>query len=173
MAQSPVVRPFQPSEWKAYRDLRLRALGDAPDAFGSTLAMERERTEDQWAESLALASASGLDLPLGAFVGALPVGLTWARADATDDAIIHLFQMWVAPEHRGRGLGRSLLITAIQWARDRGARAMLLGVTCGDTAAARLYASAGFEPVGEPRPLRPGALIQAQTMRLVFQERGA
>jgi len=173
MSQSPSVREFQPSEWRAYKELRLRALADSPDAFGSTLAIEQDRSDAQWAESLATASASSFDLPLAAFVGTRPVGLAWAKADATGSLTIHLFQMWVAPEHRSRGLGRSLLSTAVQWARDRGAKTMLLSVTCGDTSAVQLYASAGFQPVGIPRPLRPGSLLQAQNMKLEFHGRGA
>jgi GNAT superfamily N-acetyltransferase len=173
MFDLPSVREFHPSQWRAYKDLRLRALADSPDAFGSTLASELDRSDAQWAESLAKASISGFDLPLIAFVGTRPVGLAWAKADPTDSLTIHLFQMWVTPEHRGRGLGRLLLSTAIQWARERGAKTMLLGVTSGDTSAVRLYASAGFQAVGIPRPLRPGSLLQSQNMKLDLRGRSA
>ncbi|MBL0314126.1 MAG: GNAT family N-acetyltransferase [Holophagaceae bacterium] len=173
MSQLPSVRQFQSSEWKIYKDLRLRALADSPNAFGSLLSIELELTDAQWAESLVAASVSGLDLPLIACVGAEPAGLAWAKAGAMDPSTIHLFQVWVAPAHRGRGLGRSLLRTAIQWGRDRGAKAMLLGVTCGDTSAFRLYVSVGFKPVGTTRPLRPGSQVQVQEMRLEFHQCGA
>ena len=59
-----------------------------------------------------------------------------------------------------------LLETAIEWARSSGARSIILGVTCGDTPARRLYASAGFRAIGDPEPLRPGSEITVQAMKL-------
>jgi GNAT superfamily N-acetyltransferase len=173
MDESPAVRPFRPSEWRIYRDLRLRALTDSPEAFASTLGAEQAGQDRQWAESLAAAAVSGLDLPLVAFAGNTPSGLAWAQADAADPATVRLFQVWVAPEQRGRGLGRGLLGAALQWACDRGAEFLRLGVTCGDTSAMRLYLSAGFQPVGAPRPLRPGSRLQAQDLRLKLNPPGA
>jgi hypothetical protein len=34
------IRTIHPTEWQAYKAIRLRALADAPDAFGSTLSLE-------------------------------------------------------------------------------------------------------------------------------------
>jgi hypothetical protein len=36
----PEIRAFAPHEWRIYRDLRLRALSDSPDAFVRTFAEE-------------------------------------------------------------------------------------------------------------------------------------
>jgi hypothetical protein len=60
--------------------LRLRALADSPDAFGSTLAQEQDRDDAHWAARLA-AGVEALSLPLVAELGAEPVGLAWARID--------------------------------------------------------------------------------------------
>lgn len=170
MSASSSVRQFQPSDWKTYKDLRLRALADSPDAFGSTLAIELERSDAQWAESLVVASKSGSDFPLITYVGHEPAGLAWAKVDSMDSFTTHLFQMWVAPERRGQGIGGLLLNTAIQWAKDQGAKSMVLSVTCGNTSAVRLYQSAGFRQVGVHQPLRPGSLTLAQRMALEFHQ---
>ncbi len=45
MNDTLIVRTFAPHEWPTYKDLRLRALADSPDAFGSTLAAEQGRTD--------------------------------------------------------------------------------------------------------------------------------
>src|SRR5207302_34276 len=40
----------------------------------------------------------------------------------------------------------------------------LLGVTCGDSPARRLYTSAGFKPVGRVEPLRPMSELMVQNI---------
>jgi len=167
-AAVPSVRTFAPHEWRSYRDLRLRALAESPDAFGSTLALEQGRPDENWSARLARGTVSGTDLPLVAEVSGLAVGLAWATIDASDETIGRLYQMWVAPGFRGLGAGRLLLHAAIDWARAAKLRAFVLGVTSGNTPAMRLYTSAGFKPVGAPEPLRPGSELLEHTMRLEF-----
>jgi RimJ/RimL family protein N-acetyltransferase len=173
MRSTPAVRAFASHEWRAYRDLRLRALADSPDAFGSSLAQEEGQPDEHWSARLALGAASGTDLPLVAEVDGDPVGLAWARIDASDRAAASLYQMWVAPDSRGLGAGRMLLDAAIGWARSAGARSLALKVSCGDTPATRLYSRAGFEAVGVPEPLRPGSAILVQPMRLELTSHAA
>ena len=151
-----VLRRFDPDEWPLYRHVRLRALSDSPDAFGSTFAREAARSDDEWRERLATGAASHGDLPLVAIVDDEPAGLAWGRLDERQPEIAHLFQVWVAPEFRGRGVGRLLVDAVIAWARTAGARILRLGVTCGDTAAVRLYRRVGFVDDGPPRPCVPG-----------------
>jgi ribosomal protein S18 acetylase RimI-like enzyme len=74
--------------------------------------------------------------------------------------------MWVDPNFRGLGAGRELLSTAIRWAIGVHARVMVLSVTCGGSAAMHLYKSAGFEPIGDPEPLRSGSSLLVQPMQL-------
>ena len=54
------VRQIRPEEGLRLRALRLRALADAPMAFGSTLAREEAFPEDVWHERTA-GGASGAD----------------------------------------------------------------------------------------------------------------
>jgi GNAT superfamily N-acetyltransferase len=163
-----VVRRFTASEWPEYRDLRLRALAESPDAFGSMFDREAKRSDDEWRNRLALAVRSDRELPLVAVVDGDGVGLAWARIDEQQADLARLFQVWVAPEARGLGVGRALLEAAISWARGAGARALRLGVTRMDSAAVRLYRRAGFVDVGEPEPLRPGSALQCQPMCLAL-----
>ena len=159
------VRAFRADEWREYRALRLRALAEAPDAFMTTLADAAARPDDAWQARLAGAE-HGKELPLVAERGGQPAGLCWGALDADDPTLAHLYQMWVAPEHRGAGVGRALLARAIEWARARGARRMVLDVTCGDTPARRLYDAAGFIPAAPPEAIRPGSDVMVQPMRL-------
>jgi ribosomal protein S18 acetylase RimI-like enzyme len=56
----------------------------------------------------------------------------------------YLAELYVVPDRRGKGLGRSLMSEAIQLARDRGADHMDLGTSEDDVAARALYESLGF-----------------------------
>lgn len=56
----------------------------------------------------------------------------------------YLAELYVAPDRRGRGLGRALMEAAIALARDEGADHMDLGTSEDDIAARSLYESLGF-----------------------------
>ena len=163
-----VVRRFAPDEWRTYRDLRLRALADAPDAFGSTFDVESRRSDADWASRLARGSASDRELPLIAEFADEPIGLSWARIDDVEPEVAHVYQVWVAPGRRGVGAGKALLDATIAWARTSNVKRILLSVTCGNTPARGLYVRAGFAPVGEPEPLRPNSAVLSQPMELVL-----
>jgi len=62
-------------------------------------------------------------------------------ADSTD---AYLEELYVAPQHRGHGLGRAVLDAALAVARDRGAGRIELGTDEDDTVARALYESSGF-----------------------------
>ncbi len=157
---------FSPQLWQRYRDLRLRALRDSPDAFGSTYAAEAALPDAWWQARLSSASTSGADLPLLALVDGDHAGLAWVQLAPEASQIANLYQMWVAPEFRGHGVGRMLLEAAADWARSAGATELRLGVTIGDSPAFRLYSRAGFLPIGPPAPLRRDSPLLAQDMRL-------
>jgi ribosomal protein S18 acetylase RimI-like enzyme len=57
----------------------------------------------------------------------------------------YLAELYIAPAHRGRGLGRALMEATIDFARSRGADYMDLGTAETDTAARALYESLGFD----------------------------
>lgn len=162
----PAIRTLHPDDWPVYRDLRLRALDEAPYAFCSTFAEESQRTDDAWAARLAAPALGAYQQgwPFAAELDGTPVGLSWVKMEGAGAS---LYQVWVAPEARGRGVGAALLDAAIAWARARRAQALHLGVTAGDGAAARLYRRAGFVDVGAPEP-RPGTALFEQAMVLTL-----
>jgi GNAT superfamily N-acetyltransferase len=74
----------------------------------------------------------------------------------------YLEELYVAPDRRGRGLGRALVEAAIQAAREAGATWLGLETSEADTTAIALYESCGFSN-REGGPRGP---------RLLFYERG-
>jgi GNAT superfamily N-acetyltransferase len=173
MTVEPSGRISTPYEWSTYRDLRLRALADSPDAFGRTLAEEKDRPDTEWLNRLASGADTRWNLPLLAEVGTEPIGLAWGRIEKSSPEVANLYQMWVAPAYRGLGVGQMMLEAVIAWAREASVHQLALGVTCGDTPAMRLYTRAGFKAAGQPQPLRPGSDLLGQPMRLVLRESAA
>jgi ribosomal protein S18 acetylase RimI-like enzyme len=62
----------------------------------------------------------------------------------SDTLDAHLEELYVAPDRRGRGIGRALLEAAMTTARETGAARMDIGTSEDDTAALGLYESSGF-----------------------------
>jgi ribosomal-protein-alanine N-acetyltransferase len=79
------------------------------------------------------------------FVDDTAAGLVLARDLGGECEILAL---GVAPEYRRRGMGGALLQAALDEARRRGLPAAVLEVAADNKAARRLYARAGFVPVG-------------------------
>ena len=147
---SATVRRLGAGEADLLRDLRLRALGDAPMAFGSTLAREEGYEPERW-ERWAADSASGERQAI--FIAEPQAGMASGVIDDEDRALAHLYAMWVAPQARGTGAGKALVEAVVAWAADRGAERLTTSVTEGNAAAAALYAAAGFTDSGRREPL--------------------
>lgn len=163
----PIIRTLEAAEWPSYREIRLRSLEDSPAAFCSQFAAEQSLSAAVWTARLYAAAASADDHPLVAELDGNAVGLLWAKRDPVSAAIVNVFQVWVAPECRGRGVAAALLENAVAWARSSNADVLQLSVTCGDTSAVRLYLRAGFELYGPPT-LRENTALMEQTMRLAI-----
>lgn len=142
-----VVREVSPGEWEMLRDIRLAALKDSPDAFGSSYARESVFSEDNWRDRLTSDAttffAELADVPE-------PVGLAGVYEA---DGLADLVSMWVCPAARGKGIGDALVNVASDWAKSQGYDSLLLWVTESNTPARRLYERCGFTPTGERQPL--------------------
>jgi len=98
-------------------------------------------------------------------------GFVLARAAGGEAEILTLA---VAPEARGRGLGRALMIAATSRSQELGARDLFLEVGAANPAALALYARLGFAKVGlrkgyydDPRaPRARGEARDALVLRL-------
>ena len=139
-----VIERLRPKDWARLKELRLRALLDTPDAFGSTHAHEVAQDDAWWQDRLAnqevstyLAVHAGRDL--GMAVGARYQG---------KEGVLGLFGMWVAAEARGLGIGVQLVQTVIDQARQQGFAKVLLEVADDNAPAVALYARMGFFPNG-------------------------
>jgi ribosomal protein S18 acetylase RimI-like enzyme len=161
------IRTIRPDEWRDLRDLRLRALADAPDAFGATLEEEAASTDDAWQHRA--------DRPDGTMIVAVDdtgrfvaMGSGGPAPDTVDFAAI--YGMWVDPSARGQGIGQGIIRALADWARSAGYREIGLGVTIGNEAATALYERLGFRDVGLRYPLRDGTDLVIQVMTTSLED---
>ena len=124
-----------------------------PSHLDEVSAIELESYENPWAKS-AFESELGKN----------PV--SWSRVALTTEAParvagycvawvvfehLHIQNLAVHPEHRRRGLGRFLVLQALEEGRSRGATSALLEVRRSNAAARDLYRTLGFEETGTRR----------------------
>ena len=75
-----------------------------------------------------------------------PVGRLWLGEPFDGDAeSLWVYDIEIAPEHRGRGLGRDAMLLAEEQARMHGRRRIKLNVFARNGIARALYRSLGFE----------------------------
>ena len=145
-----LIRRLAVSDWAAFREVRLTALRDAPDAFGSTAADAERLSDDEWRGRL------GDRAVFLAEVACHRVGLAAGiRSDQPEDA--ELISMWVAPAWRSRGIGHRLVEAVLGWAAGERFRSVRLWVADGNAVAERLYAQHGFVRTGAVQPMTAGA----------------
>ena len=134
------VRALSASDAAAYAVLRLDALRTEPDAFGSSHEREAGFTLAEWESRVCPVGGAcfGVD-SADRLVATGAVVTDWEDADACV-----LVAMWTDPAHRGLGLGRRIVESAIAFARGKGASRITCSVTEGNETAESLYASCGF-----------------------------
>jgi ribosomal protein S18 acetylase RimI-like enzyme len=125
------------------RYIRLRALADAPDAFGSTYAEVSTYPLEIWQQQLREIAT------FVAIYDGKDVGLVRCASDEQYHDTAWLISMWVAPEARGQGVGNALIDAVIESARSSGASRLLLDVGDHNQQAIALYVRKGFQPNGK------------------------
>ncbi|WP_431782112.1 GNAT family N-acetyltransferase [Streptomyces chumphonensis] len=145
------IQALTPDEWPLWRELRLRALEEAPYAFGSTLA-EWTGDGDREARWRARLNVPGSRSFLAVFdrldgLDGQYVGMAGGLPGATDN-VVELVSCWVAPEARGRGVGDALLLAVEDFARASGAATLELAVYQDNAPAIALYGRNGLVDTG-------------------------
>jgi ribosomal protein S18 acetylase RimI-like enzyme len=163
------VRLVRVDEAEQFRALRLRALKEEPEAFGSSWEEENARPPEQTVARLQASDTTafgGYDND-GRLVGMVRL---WHEDGVKTRHKANIISMYVAPEARSRGLGRMLLDAAIARARETpGIEQLLLAVVTTNTAAHDLYLAAGFDPYGlEPLALKLGERYLDEELMVLF-----
>jgi GNAT superfamily N-acetyltransferase len=138
------------------REVRLQALSDAPEAFGSTYEREVARTKLDWQRWLSLGAIFILYEPAGAR------GMVAGLRDEANPAVVHLMAMWVHPSNRGSGGAAELVTAVVAWAESVGAKLVRLKVIQGNDRARHFYERMGFCPTGIEELRQRDGMIEVQ-----------
>ena len=157
------VRAVVAEEWREARELRFRALADAPDSFRSTHAEVSAKSDDEWAELVRTNAEHPDGQSWVAEADGVAVGQAFSRV-IDGGPRLGIFGMWVAPEARRGGVGRALLEAAELWGEGRGCTSSHLWVEEGNEPAERLYRNAGYHRTGDDQPLREGSALRCAEM---------
>jgi len=158
------IRTLSLTDWAIYKSIRLASLADSPDSFGSTYEREALHPDSEWQSRLEPTGRAKNALPLIAEYDGVPVGLSWGLIHEPDSGVAHIYQMWVAPEARGNGIGKLFLDRIAVWATTKNCDSLALTVTTTNDAAVGLYLSSGFVPSGQVEELRAGSALKTQSM---------
>ncbi|HSP59918.1 MAG TPA: GNAT family N-acetyltransferase [Ornithinimicrobium sp.] len=144
------VRVLEKDEWAAYRDVRLRALRESPEAFVAS-AEEEEALEDQYWIDRMERSRRILAVDGDEVVGVVSVG-TGHRTNIPGAG--ELFGLWVEAPRRGTGVARRLMEKAAKVGRQVGLRQLVYWVGTDNGRAVAFASSFGFRPTDDRRPMR-------------------
>jgi GNAT superfamily N-acetyltransferase len=145
------LRPEQPGDRARVVDL-LHELNVVEAGLTGDRKRERRAAEAYHRELLERLARRGGEVILaesaGIVIGAMGFVIDVDAAYVADDVRRHgaVTDLVVAPEWRGRGVGRMLLEEAERRTRAAGCRRLTIGVLVANPDAERLYRSFGFEP---------------------------
>jgi GNAT superfamily N-acetyltransferase len=140
------IRSLGPDDWLEIRDVRLRSLADAPEAFTSKHDNEAGYDEARWRQ---MASTGRWFVAADGELVGVAVGVNGPPGAMKTRELVG---MWVAPSHRRRGVARALLDAVKAWAVSDGAITLRLGVREGNDQARAAYLRMGMCPSGEREP---------------------
>lgn len=162
------IRRLGAQDARNYLTIRLKALKNNPETFGSSYEEEKARPVEMYANRL----SSEESITYGAFLHNQLVGtVTLVREKYVKFRHrANIVGMYVDPENRGSGIGRLLLIEAIKQAQAiEEIEQLNLSVVTTNEPAKNLYTSLGFKVFGtEKRALKLDELTYLDEHHMVL-----
>jgi GNAT superfamily N-acetyltransferase len=147
------IRTLESHEVNLHRDIRLQALRDAPDVFGTIASEAEAQPLSYWEDLTRAVTAPGLQVMFLACEGDTVLGCTYGLLDRDRREVGRVGGMWVTSAARRQGVGRALLQAVMAWARGRHLQRLELWAPAHSPAAVALYQQAGFRETGQRKPL--------------------
>lgn len=162
------IRRLAAHEIALHREVRLRALRDAPDSFGEVAVEAEARFSSYWEDLTRSVTEPGRHVMFLACEGDAVYGSTYGLRDLESSDTGRVGGTWVAPSHRRQGVGKALLEAVVVWAKEQGFRRLRLWAPAANTTALSLYRQAGFGNTGQRRPLPTNAALEIVELECTF-----
>jgi GNAT superfamily N-acetyltransferase len=160
------VRRLGEDDWAALREVRLRALMDAPESFYTTYQDSVALMEADWRTRLRATDKITLLAEVDDQPAGMVTGVPATEEERDPDAALML-AMWVSPESRGRGVADALTAELLTWSREQSYKRLLLWVYDAAPRAAAFYRRAGFTPTGRTETFgHPNRLLTLMSQTL-------
>jgi RimJ/RimL family protein N-acetyltransferase len=147
------LRPLEQSDLQAFIDLQRVALEHAPELFGSDYDWVQSLSVLNFEQRFARYQSYPTNFILGAFdESSVLVGMVGFSCDHHSSKLRHKAKVWsmfVAPQHRGRGIATKLMESIIDTAHTvLDCEQIQLSVSTENTASYSLYLRLGFTVYG-------------------------
>ena len=157
------IRLLDKEDWVDFKAIRLEALLNHPEAFGSSFEEESNRSPDDWKAGFKTADIFGcfVENNLVACAGFFVLSSLKMRHRGV------LFTMYIKPTYRKKGIGDALVKAVISRAEKQVSQLHLTVVTTNKTAI-KLYEKNGFRIYGtEPHALKIGGSFYDEHMMVL------
>lgn len=142
------VRALGEEDWQEYRDLRLAALRESPEAFVANYDDEAGYDEEFWRARMRRSRRMLADRD------GTPTGVVSVGQSKSGERVGELFGLWVRPEARGTGVAWRLVEAGADQAREDDRTHLIYWVGTDNGRAVAFASSFGFRPTDQRRPMR-------------------
>ncbi len=143
------IRTLRSNEVALFREVRLRALAESPNAFGETLQQAQAQPDSYWKKLTDSVTQPNSHVMFLAEQAEQIAGFAFGLIDRQDSQVGHIGGMWVDPVFRSCGVGYALVTKIISWSHQLKQSKLELWVTEGNNKAIALYKRVGFIDTGK------------------------
>jgi len=135
-------------DWRDFKKIRLDALMNNPESFGSSYEEAANRDDKKWKERFKDTNS----IVFIAFNHKLPIGVSIVNYESAErfKHLAHIYSLYVKKEFRGKGISNLLIKSIIlSTKRRKNIKKIKLNVVKQQIPAINLYKKFGFKIIGE------------------------
>lgn len=159
------IKPLLPEDWPLLKTVRLRALTENPEAFGTTLTQASAWDDARWQENARRFTLLPPAASFLAYADDTLCGMVNCFVTETNSRTVEMTAFWVAPQQRGQGIADALVAAIISWAKLQGVMTLQAWVVEDNARALGFYRKLGFRETKERQPHMPDPVKQIKLLK--------